>query len=159
VIASMHPIGAFTPAMPPGTTRTGTAPQGAWAVNLGPERAARGGMWKSIRNGGGAVAFGSDWPVASLNAMARLSNIVNRGPRPGGTDQRLSWSEAVDAHTRVAAFAAFDEETKGTLAPGMLADVVVLETDVFSRPPATVEDVAVHTTIVDGKVVYQRGMQ
>lgn len=156
-IASMHPIGAFTPAVRVSTPRPGPALQGAWALNIGPERAARGGMWKSIKDAGGAVAFGSDWPVASLNAMARLTNIVHRAPRPGGTDQRLSWPEAIDAHTRVAAFAAFDEQLKGSLAPGMLADVVVLETDVFSRAPTTVDDVAVYTTIVDGKVVYQRG--
>jgi predicted amidohydrolase YtcJ len=151
VIASMHPIGGFF--LPDRAART--ASLGVWGTNLGPERAARGGMWKSISEAGGRVVFGSDWPVASLDAMGRIYNITHRLPLPGGTDQRVSLTMAVDDYTRECAYATFDETQKGTLATGMLADIVVLSTDVFSRPPAKREDLAVKTTIFNGKVVYR----
>jgi predicted amidohydrolase YtcJ len=63
---------------------------------------------------------------------------------------------AVDAYTSAAAFASFDEKEKGTLAPGMLADIAVLATDVFRHPPASRADVAVTPTIFDGQVVVAR---
>jgi predicted amidohydrolase YtcJ len=158
IIASMHPVGGFfVPQIRP-APRTGGPPAavGAWAGNLGPARAARGGMWKSISEAGGRVVFGSDWPVATIDAMGRIIGIVNRQPRPGGTDQRLSLTTAIDDYTSGPAYASFDETQKGTLAAGMLADIVVLATDVFSHPPASRDDVAVSATIVDGKVVYRR---
>jgi len=156
VIASMHPIGGFFVVNPNGqNSALSAAAMGVWATNLGPERAARGGMWKSISDAGGRVVFGSDWFVASMDAMGRIYNITHRGPRTGGIDQRLSLTAALDDYTRECAYATFDEKQKGTLAPGMLADVVVLATDVFSREPTKREDLAVKTTILDGKVVYR----
>jgi len=158
VIASMHPGGAFTP--PPSATPRpggrGGGIGGVWAGNIGPERAARGGMWKSIRDAGGHVVFGSDWPVASLDAFSRITSIANRTPRPGGTDQRLSFPQAIDGYTSEAAYASFDETRKGTLAPGKLADIVVLGSDIFSEPPTTREAAAVYATIVDGKIAYKK---
>jgi predicted amidohydrolase YtcJ len=156
VIASMHPVGGFYVALAGTGGRTGPpAAVGAWAGNLGPERAARGGMWKSISDAGGRVVFGSDWPVATLDAMGRIIGTVNRQPRPGGTDERLPLTTAIDDYTSAAAYAGFDETQKGTLAPGMLADIVVLATDVFARRPASRGDIAVAATIVDGKVAYR----
>jgi predicted amidohydrolase YtcJ len=153
VIASMHPGGGFFPptqaASPPGFLL------GVWGRNLGPERAARGGMWKSISEAGGRVVFGSDWPVASLDAMGRIYSITHRRPLPGGTDQRLPLTAAIDDYTRQCAYATFDEKQKGTLAAGMLADLVVLSTDVFSHEPASPADIAVNFTVFDGKVVYR----
>jgi predicted amidohydrolase YtcJ len=153
VIASMHPGGGFFPpsqaARPPGFTL------GIWGRNLGPERAARGGLWKSISEAGGRVVFGSDWPVASLDAMGRIYSITHRLPLPGGIDQRLSLTTAIDDYTRQCAYATFEEKQKGTLAPGMLADVVVLATDVFSHEPASAADIAVQFTIFDGKIAYR----
>jgi predicted amidohydrolase YtcJ len=153
IIASMHPGGGFFPpnraASPPGFAL------GVWGRNLGPERIAHGFMWKSISDAGGQVIFGSDWPVASLDAMGRIYSITHRGPMPGGTDQRLPLATAIDDYTRECAYATFDEKQKGVLAPGMLADVVVLATDVFSREPTVASDIAVKFTIFDGKVVYR----
>jgi len=158
VIASMHPVGGFfVPRNQPAPAAGGApAAVGAWAGNLGPERAARGGMWKSISESGGRVVFGSDWPVATIDAIGRIVGIVNRPPRVGGTDQRLTLTAAIDDYTSGAAYASFDDGQKGTLAPGMLADVAVLATDVFSRLPATRADVAVTATILDGKIVYRK---
>jgi predicted amidohydrolase YtcJ len=155
VIASMHPGGGFTAANAPRTAQPAFL-GGAWGRNIGPERAARGGMWKSIAAAGGRVVFGSDWPVASLDAMSRITSIVNRPPRPGGSDERLTMVAAIDDYTRGPAFASFDEKVKGTIAPGMLADIAILATDVLTRPAAAREDVAVEATIFDGKVVYRR---
>ncbi|HEX7795798.1 MAG TPA: amidohydrolase [Vicinamibacterales bacterium] len=158
VIASMHPGGGFTPP-PAATPRPGGRSGGiggVWAANIGPERAARGGMWKSIRDAGGHVVFGSDWPVASLDAFSRITSIANRTPRPGGTDQRLSFPQAIDGYTSEAAYASFDENRKGTLEPGKLADIVVLGSDVFAEPPTTREAAAVYATIVDGKIAYRK---
>jgi predicted amidohydrolase YtcJ len=156
VIASMHPGGGFTPANAPAAASTPAFLLGVWGRNIGPERAARGGLWKSIAADGGRVVFGSDWPVASLDAMSRITSIVNRPPRPGSVDQRLPLTDAIDDYTSGSAYASFDEKEKGTLAAGMLADVVVLATDVFAHPPKTRADVAVAATLVDGKVVFAR---
>jgi predicted amidohydrolase YtcJ len=157
VIASMHPGGGFTPppGIPPGAPERFSSPGGVWASNLGPERAVRWGMWKSITESGGRVVFGSDWPVASLDAMSRITSIANRTPRAGGTDQRLTLAKGIDDYTREAAYAEFGETGKGTLAPGMLADIVVLASDVFTTPPVSRGAVAVQATIFDGKVVYR----
>jgi predicted amidohydrolase YtcJ len=156
VIASMHPVGGFfVPQNVPAEQRTTPAAVGAWAGNLGPERAARGGLWKSISEAGGRVVFGSDWPVATLDAIGRIVGITNRIPRAGGTDQRLPLTAAIDDYTSGPAYASFDENQKGTLAPGMLADIAILATDVFAHAPATRADVQVKTTIFDGKVVYR----
>jgi predicted amidohydrolase YtcJ len=154
VIASMHPGGGF---FPPNRAATPGYLLGVWGRNLGPERAARGGMWKSISEAGGRVIFGSDWPVASLDAMGRIYSITHRGPPPGGTDQRLALSTAIDDCTRECAYSTFDEKQKGVLASGMLADVAVLATDVFSHDPAAAADIAVKFTIFDGRVVYRAG--
>jgi predicted amidohydrolase YtcJ len=155
VIAAMHPGGGFFPpqraSAPPGLLL------GVWGRNLGPERAARGGMWKSMSEAGGRVIFGSDWPVASLDAMARIHSITHRGPMPGGADQRLPLTSAIDDYTHESAYATFDEKQKGALAPGMLADVVVLATDVFAHEPSAGADIAVKYTIFNGKVVYRAG--
>jgi predicted amidohydrolase YtcJ len=93
--------------------------------------------------------------VASLDAMGRIYSITHRGPMPGGADQRLPLASAIDDYTRECAYATFDEKQKGVLAPGMLADVVVLATDVFSHEPTVASDIAVKFTIFDGKVVYR----
>ena len=154
VIASMHPVSGFTPPGRPAPTPPGGAVD-VWAGNLGPERAARGGLWKSISESGGRVVFGSDWPVATIDAMGRVTHIVNQGQGAVGTDQRLSMTAAIDRYTSGPAYATFDEKEKGTLAPGMLADIVVMATDVFANPPASRADIAVQATVFDGRVVYR----
>ena len=65
---------------------------------------------------------------------------------------------AIDRYTIGPAYAAFDEKEKGTLAPGMFADIAVIAIDVFARPPAERADIAVRATVFDGKVVYRAVM-
>ena len=155
VVASMHPGGIYRrPAERPRQT-SGAAPVvSVWSENLGPERAARGGAWKRIHDAGGRVTLGSDWPVASYDPSGRLYQVAIAPPREGRPDGRLALMAAIDAYTSHAAYVEFDDETKGALAPGRLADFVVLATDVFSTPPTGAADLAVVTTVFGGKVVF-----
>jgi len=101
------------------------------------------------------VAIAADRRETLADSSGRIVGIANRLPRPGGTDQRLSLTSAIDKYTSGPAYASFDDREKGTLTPGMLADIVILATNVFARPPAVRADVAVKVTIFDGKIVYR----
>jgi predicted amidohydrolase YtcJ len=136
---------------------------GSWAPNIGPDRASRGWAYGSIRAGGGHIAFGSDWGVVSMDPRIGIHTALNRtsldGKPAGGwlPEQRLPLTAVVDAYTSGAAYASFDEGRKGTLAPGMLADIVVTNVDIFANPPERFLEAKVTTTIFDGKVVYTKG--
>ena len=127
---------------------------------IGVERwAERGGLVRQVLDAGGILALGSDWPVAFLDPMGRITGYVNRPLRPGGADQRLRMTDAIAAYTRWSAYASFRETQIGMLRPGMLADVVMLATDVFSRSPTKPEDVRVMLTIFDGRIVHRGGAE
>jgi predicted amidohydrolase YtcJ len=133
-----------------------------WSANLGPERAARGWVYQSIAKSGGRLAFGSDWPVVSMNPLLGLHVAVNRttpeGQPEGGwmPAERLTLRQAIDAYTRGAAWASFDEHRKGSLERDMLADLVILTEDIFAMPSSRLAEAEVAVTIFDGKVVYTR---
>jgi hypothetical protein len=131
-------------------------PSGPWPDNLGPERASRAWNWKSIRDAGGRVTFGSDWAVAPLDPIQGIWVVTTRVTPLGMRDQKLPIAQAIDGYTAWPAYASFEEQRKGTLAPGMLADVVVLSRDIFAQPPAKATDAVVDVTIFDGNVVYRR---
>jgi predicted amidohydrolase YtcJ len=148
VIASMQP--------PHTRLMNGPNPKGQWTANIGFERQAQGWMWKGIRESGGRLAFGSDWPVASLNPLAGIWIGLNRIGHRDVPNQRLTLAEMIDGYTIDSAYGSFDEARKGRLAAGQLADVVILTRDIFERPPASADDVRVATTIFDGKIVYPK---
>ena len=110
---------------------------------------------------GGRLAFGSDWPVVTLDPRAGIHTAVTRttldGLPEGGwyPAERIPLTAAVDAYTSGAAWASFDEQRKGTLARDLLADMVILSSDIF-QPDADVMDAVVDTTIFDGRIVYTR---
>ena len=131
-------------------------PAGPWPDNLGPERYARAWAWRRIMAGGGRVAFGSDWPVAPLEAGQGIWLAATRVTLPGGTEQAMPMADVIRGYTSWPAYASFEEQRKGSLAPGMLADIVVLGPDVFARPPAKPTDVVVQATVFDGRVVFER---
>ncbi len=131
-------------------------PKGPWPDPIGPERASRAWAWKSIQAAGGRLTFGSDWPVATLEAGQGIWLASTRIRAEKAADQRLSIHEALAGYTTWAAYASFDERRKGTLAPGMLADLVVLGSDIASAPIAAPTGVSVTVTIFDGKVVYEK---
>ena len=148
IIASMQPYHAID--------------DGRWAEKrLGHERARWSYAWRAMLAAGAPVAFGSDWPVAPLSPILGIYAAVTRatldGKHPDGwfPEQRLSVEEALRAYTQGSAYAAFQENEKGSLAPGKLADVVVLSDDLFTIPPAKIQDVRVVMTVVGGKIVYE----
>ena len=153
VIASMQPYhGTPSPAQ-----------MDVWTRNIGPDRAARGWPYASISAGRGRLAFGSDWPVVPLNPMLGIHTAVNRTtpdgtPREGwNPGQKMTLEAALRAYTAGPAWASFDEGRKGTLTAGMLADVVVLSTDIFAPSArASLSAARPVLTIFDGKIVYRR---
>ena len=116
----------------------------------------------SIVRAGGRLAFGSDWPVMTLDPLMGLHVAVNRTtvenlPEGGWLPaERLALRKAIDAYTSDAAWASYDDQRKGVLVRDMLADLVVLSDDIFEGPPSRITDAHVMVTIVDGKVVYRR---
>jgi predicted amidohydrolase YtcJ len=107
------------------------------------------------------LAFGSDWTVAPLNPMLGLYAAVTRatldGKNPAGwfPERKLTLEEAIEAYTMGSAFAEFREKEKGSLTPGKLADVVVLDRDLFDVAQEKIKDASVRSAIVGGRVVYE----
>ncbi|PWU56079.1 amidohydrolase [Micromonospora sp. S4605] len=119
--------------------------------------------WRGMLDAGVPLAFGSDAPVEHPNPFPALYAAVTR-TRPDGTpaggwqpEQRLSMAEALAAHTLGAARAAGEEERKGVLAPGMLADFIAVDTDPLRESPEAVLRTRVLTTVVGGEIRWQRG--
>jgi predicted amidohydrolase YtcJ len=155
VIASMQPYHAD-----PEPTQLDS-----YASKIGPERASRGWPWNSIRRAGGQLTFGSDWPIVSFDPFLGLNSAVNRTTRDGRPaggwlpHERLPLAEALAAYTSASAWAAHEDAIKGTLEPGMLADVVVLDRDLFTTPPSEIADASVRLTILGGQLVYDKNSE
>jgi predicted amidohydrolase YtcJ len=134
---------------------------GRWAERrLGARRSRTTYPFRSLLDAGATLAFGSDWPVAPLEPALTLHAAVTRatldGKHPGGwvPEERISPAEAIVCHTRNAAYAAFDETRLGRLAPGFLADFVVLSDDPLSIDPARLEQVQATLTVLDGRIIH-----
>jgi predicted amidohydrolase YtcJ len=132
------------------------------AEHIGEERAARGAAVRRFAAAGGRVAFGSDWPESTLDPLevvqAAAGDVSDERDETASSSDRLGLKDAIDAYTSVAAFASFDEQRKGTITRGMLADLVVLTEDIFESPSA-LASARVAVTIFDGKIVYRRGVK
>jgi predicted amidohydrolase YtcJ len=118
--------------------------------------------WRSIIDSGAAIAFGSDAPVEVVEPLAGLHAAVTRqrvGGAPGSDGwipgQRITMQEAVAGYTVGAAIASGREEYMGTISPGNLADLTILERDIFTIRPDEIPDVGVAGTIVGGQVKYR----
>ena len=104
-------------------------------------------------------AASSDAPVSDTSTMANLYTMVTRKTDSGrvlGADQALDLAEAVSALTYNGAYVSFAEGVKGTLRPGRLADLAVLERDIFALEPDALLETEVDLTVRDGQVVYDR---
>jgi predicted amidohydrolase YtcJ len=124
-----------------------------WSKNMGPERAPLGWPSRSLSAAGAHLAFGTDWPRLPLDPLAGLRAAVTR---PGlQAPEQLTLKSAINAWTSGAAWVSFDEHRKGTIKREMLADIVILSTDIFAGP-AKLAAADVVMTIFDGKVVYRR---
>jgi predicted amidohydrolase YtcJ len=134
---------------------------GRWAeARIGHDRASRSYAFRTFLNYGVHLAFGTDWDVAPLNPLLGVYAAVTRatldGKNPNGwfPEQKLTVAEAVHAYTIGSAYAEFQDEVKGSITPGKLADMVLLSDDIFTIDPSKIRDVKVLKTIVDGKVVW-----
>ena len=147
VIASMQPYHAID--------------DGRWADRvIGAERARTTYAFRSLIDAGAALAFGSDWSVAPATPLEGIYAAVTRrtldGANPGGwvPEQRISVEEALHAYTTGAAYASFEEDRKGRLKPGMLADFVLLDRDITAIEPESIRDARVLGTVLGGRVVF-----
>jgi predicted amidohydrolase YtcJ len=149
VIASMQPYHAID--------------DGRWAEDvIGSERSRTTYAFKSLIDSGAHVALGSDWYVAPPNPIEGIYAAVTRqtldGKNPDGwvPEQKITVEQALRGYTYEGAYASFEEHRKGTIRPGMLADMVLLDRDLTDIPPETIRDAKVLKTIVGGQVVYSR---
>jgi predicted amidohydrolase YtcJ len=151
VIASMQPLHSY-----PDTNTLEV-----WARNAGPDRASRAWAWKSIADAGGHLAFGSDWPVVTLNPWEGVQTAVTRQTTEGQPEagfvpvQRLTVAQVIDGYTLGAAFAGRREKSEGSIEVGKLADLIILSENIFDVDPHKIGATKVVTTVVGGRVVYQ----
>jgi predicted amidohydrolase YtcJ len=148
VIASMQPYHAID--------------DGRWCEErIGKERAKGTYAFRSLLDSGATLAFGSDWTVAPLDPMTGVYAAVTRrtldGKHPGGwiPEQKITVEEAVRAYTVGSAYAEFAEKVKGTIAPGKLADLVMLDRDIFKIDPVEILHARAVLTVMDGRVVHE----
>ena len=136
---------------------------GRWAERkIGPERARTTYAFESLRRAGARLAFGSDWTVAPLDPVLGIYAATTRrtldGEHPGGwvPEEKISVEEAVRAYTVNGAWVEFAESSKGTIGPGKLADLVVLDRDIFAVPPEEIAGAKVVMTVFDGKILFRK---
>ena len=148
VIASMQPYHAID--------------DGRWAEKvIGVERARTTYAFRALLDAGAKVAFGSDWSVAPATPLEGIYAAVTRrtldGANPDGwvPEQKITVEQALHAYTTAAAFASFEEDLKGSLRPGMLADFVILDRDLTAIPGEEIRDARVLATYVGGTRVYR----
>ena len=149
VVASMQPYHAID--------------DGRWAEKkIGHERAKGTYAFRSLLDAGAVLTFGSDWTVAPIDPLLGIYAAVTRrtldGKNPNGwiPEQKITVEEALRCYTSNNAWAMFDEKDLGRIAPGMLADIVVLSDDLFTIAPEQIEKVKVDLTIFDGRIIYER---
>jgi predicted amidohydrolase YtcJ len=149
VIASVQPFHAID--------------DGRWCdKRIGKERSKTTYPFRSFLDSGATLAFGTDWTVAPLNPMISVYAAVTRrtldGKNPNGwvPEQKISVEEAVRAYTVGSAYAEFAEKAKGTVTPGKLADIVMVDRNIFEIDPVQIENATVVLTIMDGHIVYEK---
>jgi predicted amidohydrolase YtcJ len=134
-----------------------------WAEKrIGKARARDSYNFRSFTSAGIPVAFGTDWFVEPLDPRIGLYAAVTRERPEGGPaggwfpEEKITLEDALDLYTRGSAYAEFAETEKGTLSPGMLADLVVFASDLFQVPPRQILTTPVDLTVVGGRVVFDR---
>jgi predicted amidohydrolase YtcJ len=147
VIASMqppHPPGCHGLPLEPTVSRIGAA---KWPYAY---------AWNTLRGEGARLVFATDWPVSAIDPIRSVQSAMTRRLwKAGLPDHRQSLSQALASYTRDGAFAEFMEARKGTLKPGMLADVAVLSADLEITDPEALHRVRPVVTICDGRVTYE----
>jgi len=132
-----------------------------WVLKrLGPKRAEEGAyVWRKLMDAGARISNGTDVPVEAIDPMACFTATVTRKLKDGTTffsDQKMTREEALRSYTLNGAYAGFEEELKGSLTPGKLADITVLSRDILTCPEDEIPATEVLYTIVGGKVLYHK---
>jgi predicted amidohydrolase YtcJ len=134
-----------------------------WAADrLGPERVKGAYAWHTMELDGVHLAFGTDYPVEPINPLRGIYACVRRelpdGGPPGGwqPQEKLPMDDCLRAYTVGSAYAEFEEERKGTIAPGMLADIVVFPVDITRIPPSELLSTHPAMTVAGGRVVFEQ---
>lgn len=133
---------------------------GSWIRNVGPEREQRAFAWKAVLNAGGRLAFGSDWPVVTINPWPGIQTAVTRqdfeGKPAGGwlPQHKVSLAEAVYAYTLGGAYAMHRDKEEGSLEAGKLADLVIVSQNIFEIEPNRIRETTVVLTMVGGRIVF-----
>jgi predicted amidohydrolase YtcJ len=129
-------------------------------ARLGERRAEEGAyVWQKLLQTGAIISNGTDAPVEDVDPIASYYASVSRRLKDGSVffpDQRMSRMEALRSYTLDAAYAGFEEDIKGSLTPGKLADITVLSKDIMTVPEDEILTTDVIYTIVGGKVMYSR---
>jgi predicted amidohydrolase YtcJ len=135
---------------------------GVWAEKrIGAERIKTTHVYRSLLNNGTVVAFGTDWPVAPLNPLYGIYAAVTRrtldGKNPNGwiPDEKISVEDAIKCYTLNSAYASFEENIKGSIEVGKLADFVVLSDDILTIDPVKIKEVKIEMTVFNGDIVYK----
>lgn len=135
---------------------------GVWAEKrIGPERIKYTYPFKSFLDAGVKLCFGTDWYVAPLNPLLGIYAAVTRrtldDKNPNGwiPEQKISVEEAIKCYTLNSAYASFEENIKGSIEVGKLADLIILSDDILSIDPVKIKDAKVELTVFDGKIIYQ----
>ena len=136
---------------------------GRWAEKvIGPERIKTTYAFRSLLDSGARLALSSDWSVAPATPIEGIYAAVTRrtldGRNPDGwvPEQKITVAEALRGYTIDAAYASYEEDLKGSLEPGKLADFVILDRDLTTMAPEEIRDAKVDLTVVGGKVAYER---
>lgn len=136
---------------------------GVWAEKrIGPERIKYTYPFKSFLDAGVKLCFGTDWYVAPLNPLLGLYAAVTRrtldDKNPDGwiPEQKISIEDAIKCYTINSAYASFEENLKGSIEAGKLADLIVLSDDILTIDPVKIKDAQVEMTVFDGKIIYSK---
>ncbi len=139
------------------------ADDGRWAwKRIGPQLTRTTYALRSLLDAKAHLALGSDWTVAPIEPLLGLKAAVTRqtldGKHPGGwvPEEKITLEEALRGYTAGVAYANFGEQSRGVLRVGQLADIVVLDQDLFGIPAETIDRVQVLATIMNGRVVFER---
>ena len=136
---------------------------GRWAEKvIGPERARTTYAFRSLRDSGARLAFGSDWfvapptPLEGIYAAVTRRTLDDKHPHGWVPEQKIGVEDALRAYTTAGAYASFEEGEKGSLTRGKVADVVIIDRDLTRIPPETIREARIMYTIVGGRVVFDR---
>jgi hypothetical protein len=136
---------------------------GVWAEKrIGPERIKYTYPFKSFLDAGVNLCFGTDWYVAPLNPLLGIYAAVTRrtldNKNPDGwiPEQKISVEDAIKCYTINSAYASFEENIKGSIEVGKLADLIILSDDILTINPINIKDAEVETTVFDGKIIYRK---